>query len=336
MTTARPSRRLRRRLSLALLAASAFLIWSFARPAPAFEAQIARFLRDEGIGGAVVAYGRIGGAPRLLALGEAEPGRPMRPEDRFHLASLAKPITAAAVLRLETEGRLGLEDLVPEAGRPGIAIRHLLQHSGGWDRLANFDPVSDPRRVAERLRPPYRCEDLMALAPPDEFAPGTRYAYSNLGYCALGMVAARVSGLAYEDYVARFILRPRGAEALAYDGAPTVAGSAEWPAHAYAALGPGGGWTGTAEAYWRFAAGPIDPRASEPPPYAQAGDPSYYGFGWRVWPDGALSHFGALPGAYSFAWRRGDRVAVFAFNGRPAHDERAVQRLRAALEALAP
>ncbi len=328
-----PAPALRRPLLLALFLAMATAGWLISRPPPSFEAQILQFLRDERISGAAAAYGLIGAPPTLLAFGEAAPGRPMKPEDRFRLASLAKPITAAATLRLIEEGRLSLDDPAPEAG-PGITIRHLLQHSGGWDRTISFDPLFDHRRAAAMgVAPPYRCEDLLKIAPPAEFAPGERYAYTNNGYCALGAIVGRLAERPYEDYVRREILEPRGAQGLVYDGAPSVVHPSPWPSYVYAALGPGGGWTGTVEDYWRFAAGPLDPRATERPSYAQEGR-EYYGLGWRVWPDGALSHFGAIHGAYSLVLRRDDQVAVLAFNGRPQNDDLAFARLRAALAQL--
>jgi CubicO group peptidase (beta-lactamase class C family) len=280
----------------------------------------------------VIAYGPIGSRPTVLTLGMAAPDRAMRPEDRFRLASLAKPVTAAAVLRLVGEGRITLASPVPEAG-PGITVRHLLQHSGGWDRGVTFDPIAEPRALSRiGLRIARSCEDVAARMPPAEFRPGTRYAYSNLGYCRLGQLIERLSGSSYESYVRRFILEPRSAQ-LAYDGAPTVDHPSDWPSAAYAALGPGGGWTGSAAAYWAFAAGPLDPRVTERPPYAAPGV-EYYGLGWRVWPDGALSHFGALPGAYAMVVRSGDRVAVLLFNGRPANDEEASRRLKRATRAI--
>lgn len=118
--------------------------------------------------------------------------------------------------------------------------------------------------------------------PPAQFRPGTRHAYSNIGYCRLGQVIARVSGMSYARYVEQAILAPRGAH-LIYEGAPTVRHSTHWPDAAFAALGPGGGWTGSAMEYWRFAAGPMDPRVAERPGYARPGE-AYYGLGWRIWP----------------------------------------------------
>lgn len=297
--------------------------------APSLEVAVQRFLADEQIAGAVIAYGRPGGEPSLVAFGEAAPGRAMQVTDRLRLASLAKPMTAAAVLHLIALDQLSLDSPVPEAG-PGITIRHLLQHSGGWDRAMTSDPISDPAAaLALGLAPPYDCHDVARLMPPAQFAPGSRHAYSNIGYCWLGRVIEEVTGRSYEDFVREAILTPRGAT-LAYGGVPSVAHASDWPDWASGALGPGGGWTGTAGDYWRFAAGPLDSSSAERPDYAKAGE-SYYGLGWRIWPDGDWSHFGAIPGVFSFVLRGDDGVAVLLFNGRPRHDERAVERLKSML-----
>lgn len=301
---------------------------------PSFEAEIRAFLADEHIAGAVTAIGPIGGGPTVLAFGEAAPGRAMRPSDRFRLASLSKPVTAAAVLALVHAGRIGLDAPVAEAGH-GITVRQLLEHSGGWDRAISGDPIADPSHVAALgISGRYDCVDLADRLPPAEFRPGSRYAYSNLGYCRLGQMIARLSGESYETYVEQVVLRPRGAH-LVFNGAPTVRHPSDWPSVAYAALGPGGGWTGSAADYWRFATGPIDPHVSDRPPYAVAGK-DYYGLGWHVWPDGSLTHFGAISGVYSVVVRADGQVAVLLFNGRPRNDEAAFARLRRALARWSP
>lgn len=86
-----------------------------------------------------------------------------------------------------------------------ITIRHLLEHRGGWDRDKSFDAMFEPVRFAKLL-------DVPAPAGPREviramlrqkldFNPGERYAYSNFGYCLLGRVIEKLSGMTYEAYV---------------------------------------------------------------------------------------------------------------------------------------
>jgi CubicO group peptidase (beta-lactamase class C family) len=95
-------------------------------------------------------------------------GAPVTPDAIFGIASLSKSLPAVAVLKLVEQGKLGLEDrafrlLSHLKAPPGarvdprldtITVRHLLNHSGGWDRNKSGDPQSFSRRVARRLRVP--------------------------------------------------------------------------------------------------------------------------------------------------------------------------------------
>lgn len=139
------------------------------------------------------------------------------------------PITAAAVLRLVEQGKLSLADkafeivdLAPhlEEGKSvdvrmrDISIEQLLQHTAGWDRNATFDPMFRSVEIACAFGapPPASTEQIIRymLGRPLDFAPGTRMAYSNFGYCVLGRVIERVSGRSYEDYVLDEVLGPLG------------------------------------------------------------------------------------------------------------------------------
>jgi len=154
--------------------------------------------------------------------------QPVQPDALFRIASLSKSLTAAAILKLVEDGRLRLDDkpfeiLADLAPRPGgrvnpqlrrITIRNLLQHSGGWDRDKSFDPMFRSREIARTLgiAPPADARAFVRymLDQPLQFTPGTRYAYSNFGYCVLGRVIEKTTGERYEDYVKGHILRPAG------------------------------------------------------------------------------------------------------------------------------
>src|SRR5206468_10275316 len=88
----------------------------------------------------------------------------VKPTSLFRIASISKPFTAVAVLKLTEEQKLrldapvwGLLDLpswVPEGKTADerwkqITVRHLLQHTGGWDRDKSFDPMFRPREIAK-------------------------------------------------------------------------------------------------------------------------------------------------------------------------------------------
>jgi N-acyl-D-amino-acid deacylase len=151
------------------------------------------------------------------------------PHSLFRIASISKPITAVAVLSLAEKGKLDLDarafDRVrmepvldaekkpdPRLGR--ITIRQLLQHTGGWDRDQSFDPMFRPKLIARKVGVPAPAGPgaviRYMLGQPLDFDPGTRYAYSNFGYCVLGRVIERVSGQSYEEFVRKRILAPIG------------------------------------------------------------------------------------------------------------------------------
>ncbi|MDP2006005.1 MAG: serine hydrolase domain-containing protein [Rubrivivax sp.] len=127
--------------------------------------------------------------------------------------SMTKTFTAVAVLQLVEQKRLSLDDVierylpnVPYKGR-GITLRQLLNHTSGipnpiplrWAHLATEDSgFSEPEALAAVLR------DNPDLA----FAPGRKYAYSNIGYWLLGKVVEQVTGLSYPVYVRINILQP--------------------------------------------------------------------------------------------------------------------------------
>lgn len=154
---------------------------------------------------------------------------PVRADSLFRIASVSKPITGVAVMKLIQEGRLSLDTkafaflgLNPKPLSKGkiesrlnhITVRHLLQHTGGWDRGKTFDPMFRSDEIADvtnssRPATPDKVIQYM-LAQPLQFDPGARYAYSNFGYCVLGRIIEKVTGHTYEQFVRDEILAPLG------------------------------------------------------------------------------------------------------------------------------
>jgi len=174
-----------------------------------------------GVPGAAVAVAREGRLILARGYGTADPGTgaAVQPDSRFRIASLSKPITAAAVMKLVEDGVLSLDLAVfPYLGRGSpaderlnrITVRHLLEHSGGWDRNAAGDPVFESTQIAQALGivSPPDADTLLRwmLTQPLQFDPGSRYAYSNFGYVVLGEVVAKASGQRYEDFVRTLLL----------------------------------------------------------------------------------------------------------------------------------
>jgi CubicO group peptidase (beta-lactamase class C family) len=183
-----------------------------------------------GAGLAVAYHGKLL-LVRGYGLASKERSVAVEPTSLFRLASLSKTVTAVAVLRLVQNGRLKLEtrvlpilgDIGPPADRitdarvRDITVRHLLQHSGGFDRERSGDVVFLPGAAdaAQRQNGPLPpdCPTIMrdTLERTLDFTPGERYAYSNVGYCILGRVIEKVTGMTYETYVREHVVGPAGA-----------------------------------------------------------------------------------------------------------------------------
>lgn len=153
---------------------------------------------------------------------------PVTSKSLFRIGSLSKSITSATILKLVEDGLLSLDDkafnIINHIQPPRwasvdprlhtITIRHLLQHSGGWDRELSFYPFAWPRWIAQvmGIPPPADAETIISymMGQSLEFTPGSRFAYSNLGYSILGRIIEKVTGENYEGYVKENILAPSG------------------------------------------------------------------------------------------------------------------------------
>ena len=200
-----------------------------------YDRMIPELMEAWGIPGGAVAVMKDGRRvyARSYGYADTEAGEAVEPTDLFRIASVSKPITAAAVLLLVERGELELDepafawldDLEPPPGSTpdprldDITIRHLLLHAGGWDRDQSFDPMfrSDDAAAAVGVDPPADAETVIRwmLGQPLQFDPGLRYAYSNFGYAVLGRIIERVSGVSYEQFVQDELLAPAGVERMA-------------------------------------------------------------------------------------------------------------------------
>jgi len=132
---------------------------------------------------------------------------------RFRIGSMNKMFTATAILQLVQAGKVALDQPVgtylPDYPNQEVAakvtIRHLLTHTGGTGDI--FGPEFEARRLELRT-----LEDYVRLygSRRPEFAPGSRWAYSNYGFILLGLIVARVSGEDYYQYVRDHIYLPAG------------------------------------------------------------------------------------------------------------------------------
>ena len=189
-------------------------------------------LQRAGIAGSslmVVRDGRIV-ARQNEGFQNAERREPVTDETIYHWASITKTFTGIAIMQLRDRGLLSLDDpvvkYVPElrlAHDPfgdisQVKIRHLMSHSAGF-RAATWPWGGDqPWHPFE----PTTWEQLVAMLPYTDvqFAPGTKYSYSNPGVIFLGRIIQQLSGDDYEVYVTKDILMPLGMRSTFFDRAP--------------------------------------------------------------------------------------------------------------------
>jgi CubicO group peptidase (beta-lactamase class C family) len=158
-------------------------------------------------------------------------GLPVTNDTIFHWASITKTFTGIALMQLRDRGLVRLDDpivkYVPELRKvsnpfgpmDAITLRQLLSHSAGF-RAATW-----PWGTGEAWQPfePPGWEQLVAMMPYTriEFAPGSRYSYSNPGLIFIGRVIEDIAGEPYETYVDKQILRPLGMTRTFFDRAPS-------------------------------------------------------------------------------------------------------------------
>ena len=140
--------------------------------------------------------------------------RPMCLNTTLMAYSMTKTFTAIAILQLVEQGKLRLDDSVNHYApnlpyAENITIRQLVSHTSGipnpiplrWAHLAATNRAFDERGAFAKV-----LQDNPKLS----FKPGTRYAYSNIGYWLLGRIIEEVTNQAYVDYVIDRILKPLG------------------------------------------------------------------------------------------------------------------------------
>ena len=149
---------------------------------------------------------------------------PVTPNTKFNIASLTKQFTGMAVVQLAEAGKLRLDDPVSKyyEGAPkawkDITIYRLLSHTSGLPELKGLDEFT--KGIAQ----PYTPAELISTFrdKPLDFAPGTKWAYSNRGYYLLGYIIEKVSGQKYADYIRMHIFEPLGMNDSGYDSNTAV------------------------------------------------------------------------------------------------------------------
>ena len=200
-----------------------------------FDSLIVNFMEATGIEAAALGIMRDGEVVYQKGFGwqDAAHQVPLASDAMMRLASVSKPITAAAVRQLIDDGMFTLSDAVFDVGQPDggllglvpfpvlgddrlgdVTVRHLLQHEGGWDRDVAGDLTYREITIASVMSvssPPGRLNTLRyILGQPLQFTPGTRDEYSNIGYMVLGLIVEEVTGRDYLSYVYETVFEPLG------------------------------------------------------------------------------------------------------------------------------
>jgi CubicO group peptidase (beta-lactamase class C family) len=223
-------------------------------------------------------------------------GVPMTMEARLGIGSVTKAFVAAAILRLETRGKLSTADRIDRwlpgvpSDKAGITISELLSHTAGVRR--DVPDISDAATRDELVR--------AVLAEPLVDRIGGPFHYSNAGFDLLAAIVERASGTTLASFARRELLGPAGLTATGTAGTPElpdgpaargynewkeVAAWTEWPA----------GWRGagsgrmvsTALDLWRWGEAVQNDKALRPAENSVGaprgpGDSTFYGYGMHI------------------------------------------------------
>jgi CubicO group peptidase (beta-lactamase class C family) len=219
------------RISLAaILFPTIFLVAEADEPSPKkgrIAATLEPFVKERTLAGAVTLVANKDKVLSIEAVGFADiaAGIAMSVNSLFWIASQSKPITAAALMMLVDEGKVGLDDpvqkflpefadlwleekrekdrLVLKRPKQPITVRHILSHTSG---LPFASAMERPTLDLLTLRNAVKSYAMTPLL----FEPGTKYQYSNAGINTAGRIIEVVSGMPYEDFLQKRLFDPLG------------------------------------------------------------------------------------------------------------------------------
>jgi len=170
-------------------------------------------LEQTGVPSASVAVVKGGKLVYAHAYGKARlnPPTAATADMRYSIGSISKQFTAAAVLMLQEQGKLTLDDpvgkYVPDLTRGNeVTIREILSHTSGYQDYWPEDYVMTPMLKPESAQ---QILDTWAKKPLD-FDPGTKWQYSNTNFVIAGRIVEAVSGQPLFDFITQRIFRPLG------------------------------------------------------------------------------------------------------------------------------
>jgi CubicO group peptidase (beta-lactamase class C family) len=184
------------------------------------------------MGGLLVARGDEVLFRQVYGVADADTGQPLTLSSKFRLASISKQFTAVAILKLQDDGRLSVDDPVcrwiqpcPAAWAP-LRIHHLISHTSGIPDL-----MQRPGWGVRRTTPATMAELTADSASYRlSFVPGEKLRYNNAGFNLAADIVERASGQAFGDYLRTTFFEPLGMADTGLGDAPDlVAGHANFP-----------------------------------------------------------------------------------------------------------
>lgn len=294
----------------------------------AVDAVIKEWMLKEKIPGvsiAVASHGKILYS-KGYGMSDLENSVPVTTKTKFRLASISKPVTAAAVMQLVEQGKIALDSSIqtylpsfPQKPWP-VTIRQLLGHLGG---IRHYRGVTEERRIGTT---PYKdLEDALSIFSEDTLmmCPGDHFSYTTFGYNLLGVAVEKASGTPYGQYITEHIFFPAGmtqtvldhsAEIIPFRTAAYTKDTLGVVRNAFAIdpsyKAPGGGILSVPEDMVRFGSAMMSGTIVAPSTFEQMLQPgrlndssvTTYGFGWSIGQKelaGAYFHNGGQQGATS-------------------------------------
>jgi CubicO group peptidase (beta-lactamase class C family) len=187
-----------------ILLAAALAVGQNQQTTEEIDTFLGKLTREQGFSGSVLVArnGRI-----LLEKGygsaDLKKSVPAGAKTKYYIASISKQLTAAAILKLEEQGKLSVNDPVGKylknipAERSDLKIHHLLSQSSGIDQNYAADGITDREKAVSAI-----------FAKPLKHAPGEKFTYSNDNYSLLAIIVEAVSGKSYEDYLRKNLFAP--------------------------------------------------------------------------------------------------------------------------------
>jgi CubicO group peptidase (beta-lactamase class C family) len=155
--------------------------------------------------------------------------RPPTADTSFRIGSVTKQFTATAILKLEQDGKLRVEDTVGKilsdytGPAKDVTIHQLLTHTAG---VPSFTDAPGYEAIKNKPHSPAQLLALFADQPL-AFPPGTKHVYSNSGYVLLGAIIERASGMTYAKYLGDALFAPAGMSSTEVGDAPSARDRAE-------------------------------------------------------------------------------------------------------------